>query len=328
MSVAEKTKTLVGVSLRLRPVEVSDAEIIISMRAGEDERFKYLNAITADVHTQREWIARQRSATDDYYFVIEDKFTSEVHGFIGVYNRVGNCAEWGRWILKKGSDASVESVKILMDFCFRNIGLDSVYSTTVAENTAVVRFHDSYAKRVENEVNDKIFLRGVEASVVKHALTKELYLNSVKAGWESLIMKLFSRLVRNVLGVFEFHHIGIACRSVEEASTGFVFAGYTEENRFTDPHQGVRGIFMTAKGQPRIELLENLENAKTLSSWSGFAVAPYHFAYKVDDLSASINTVAKLGLRQITPIKKSVYFGADIVFLLLPNRFMIELIGK
>ena len=63
----------------------------------------------------------------------------------------------------------------------------------------------------------------------------------------------------------EFHHIGYATPSLEKERAFFAFLGYHLEGEpFADRLQGVTGCFLSGPG-PRIELLENLIGANTLT---------------------------------------------------------------
>jgi hypothetical protein len=130
------------------------------------------------------------------------------------------------------------------------------------------------------------------------------------------------------LGAFDFHHLGIATKSINEARHGFELLGYQEEASFSDDKQGVKGLFMTSKNQPRIELLENLSGSNVLNSWLKHSVAVYHSAYHVTSLDRALWLFEKLDFRRISSVKMSEYFNAPIVFMVLPNRFLIELIER
>ncbi|RBW54975.1 GNAT family N-acetyltransferase [Ruegeria sp. A3M17] len=321
-----RSRRLTGLSFQLRPVSEDDAEYIVNLRSADSQKQKYLNPISPDVEAQRAWLQKQAQADQDYYFLVLDRFTQQKVGLIGLYDINDGQAEWGRWIIEDGSLAAIESVNLLMSFGFHDLGLAEIYCRTVSENTSVVKFHDGYAQRRAAAAPNTVELRGETFELVEHGLTKEEYVETTASKWGSFCQNIFNRRLQAELGVFEFHHIGIAAKSIESAAAGYRLVGYTDEARFTDPGQGVHGLFMTAKSQPRIELLENMEGSKTLDSWLSHSVAPYHFAYYVKDIETAISTMGRLGIRPITPVKKSVYFQTPIVFMVMPNRFIVELI--
>ena len=55
-----------------------------------------------------------------------------------------------------------------------------------------------------------------------------------------------------------FHHIGLACRELEAELAGVSVLGYEPVGvPFTDPQQGITGVFVEGVG-PRLELLAPL----------------------------------------------------------------------
>lgn len=321
-----RSRRLTGLSFQLRPISEGDAEYIVNLRSTDSKKQKYLNPISADVDAQRVWLRKRSQNDGDYYFLVQDRFTQKNVGLIGLYDIEEGRAEWGRWIIEDGSLAAIESVNLLMAFGFNELNLSEIYCRTVAENVSVVKFHDGYAQRRFTSQPSKVELRGETFELIEHVLTKEEYLGQTVSKWDTFCQNIFNRRLQSELGLFEFHHIGIAAKSIEAAAAGYRLLGYSSEARFTDPEQGVHGLFMTARSQPRIEILENMEGSGTLDSWLSHSVAPYHFAYHVEDIQTAMSTMARLGIRPITPVKQSVFFQTPIVFMVMPNRFIVELI--
>ena len=90
----------------------------------------------------------------------------------------------------------------------------------------------------------------------------------------------------------------------------------------------MHGLFLIAKGQPRLELLENLSNSSTLNYYLKNASKIYHSAYYVDDIENVISILKNVRAKIVSPLKQSVYFGKRICFMMLPNMMMVELIEK
>jgi len=126
---------------------------------------------------------------------------------------------------------------------------------------------------------------------------------------------------------FIFHHIAIASPNIEREYNNFKLLGYCKEgDSFIDEAQGIKGQFIIAEGQPRIELLENLEGSKTLDVWLNGNTKMYHLAYYVQDFDKSVDEFIHDRAKVIAPAKMSVYFGGRICFLMLTNRVIVELI--
>jgi RimJ/RimL family protein N-acetyltransferase len=136
---------LEGHAFRLRPVTLEDAEFIVEVRTSDVERSRYLNPISSDVGCQRDWLNAYFQRENDYYWVIENQRSQRHDGLVGIYNvqPQQRKAEWGRWVLRPGSLAAVESALLVYRAAFELLNLDSVYCLTVAGNAPVVSFHDS-----------------------------------------------------------------------------------------------------------------------------------------------------------------------------------------
>ena len=123
-----------------------------------------------------------------------------------------------------------------------------------------------------------------------------------------------------------FHHVGVACESIADEAGDWGMLGYEPEDaRFSDPAQGIAGQFMTGGG-PRIELLEPAGGSSTLASWLKRRVKLYHFGYVADDFDFALESFKERGAMTAREPTHSVYFGTRIVFLMMPNLMLIELI--
>ena len=112
-----------------------------------------------------------------------------------------------------------------------------------------------------------------------------------------------------------FYHIAVASLNIEKKRHNYKFLGYTKEKTpFIDEIQGVKGQFIIAEGQPRIELLENLEGSHTLDIWLKNNTKMYHLAYYVKDLDKSIESFTNNRAKIIMHATKSVYFKNRICF--------------
>jgi methylmalonyl-CoA/ethylmalonyl-CoA epimerase len=135
--------------------------------------------------------------------------------------------------------------------------------------------------------------------------------------------------LQNLPEGYEFHHIGYATASIERERTLLEFLGYRIEGEsFADPVQGVAGCFLAGPG-PRVELLENLSGAETLTPWIKAGVKMYHFSYLVDDIIAAIQWVRSQRAKIIVqPVPAIAFGGRSISFVMFCNGLMVEFIEK
>jgi methylmalonyl-CoA/ethylmalonyl-CoA epimerase len=124
-----------------------------------------------------------------------------------------------------------------------------------------------------------------------------------------------------------FHHLGIATDSLERDLHAYRALGYRSEGAIVvEERQGVRGQFLVGGG-PRLELLEALPGSETLTPFLSRGIKCYHHAYEVESLEDSLAALRAVGAKQLAPPVDAVAFNRREVFLMLPNRWIVELIG-
>ena len=315
-----------GFSYRIRPVTVEDAPFIIETRLENEEKSQYIHRVSTDLKKQENWLNEYFKRPDDYYFVIENLFNGQKEGLISIYNIKGKEAEWGRWVLKNGSLAAVESVALIYQTAFEKLNLDELYTKTVEDNVSVVNFHKSINAKMRRVIENEFELDGKYYNAVEQYVDREYYFSDIKPLLETKTQKLFERNVKNVIGKFKFHHYGIAVSNINSAYEKYIKT-YIKGDYFEDKTQGVKGLFIVSETSPTLELLENLPDSGTLNYYLEKKIEQYHTGYLVEDIVKAqeffINT---LGAKIVSDLKQSTYFKKRICFLLLKNKEMIELI--
>jgi RimJ/RimL family protein N-acetyltransferase len=106
---------------------------------------------------------------------VESRDSRDRHGLVGVYDidPVDRTGEWGRWILRSGSLAAVESALLVYRLAFEYLQLRSIYCITVADNLPVVSFHDSCGLTRAAFLPKHFELGGVMYDGVKHVCMRE-----------------------------------------------------------------------------------------------------------------------------------------------------------
>jgi RimJ/RimL family protein N-acetyltransferase len=186
--------SLTCVRYRLRPVTLEDAPFIVELRM-DPLLNRYLHEISPRVEDQVAWLERYFEHPEDYYFIIEDADSGKPHGTIGIYDIEENAAgaQWGRWILKHGSMAALESAWLICETAFSNLGLASLSSRTLVENPKVVSFHDSFGATRVAELEGHFLIAGEPKSVIEHRI-----LNTEWPALRSRHYSTVSRLARRV----------------------------------------------------------------------------------------------------------------------------------
>lgn len=165
--------SIAGPGVRLRPVTDGDAAFIVALR-NNPELNGFLHRGGQTTEAQREWLAAYYMRPGDYYFVVERLEDGGAEGLIGLYdvNLQTRSAEWGRWILRPGSLAAVESAWLIYRLGFEQLELASVYCRTVAANQRVVSFHDSCGIAQRSTLNQHFTIDGVVHDAVEHRVTR------------------------------------------------------------------------------------------------------------------------------------------------------------
>lgn len=124
-----------------------------------------------------------------------------------------------------------------------------------------------------------------------------------------------------------FHHVGVACRDLARELEGLEGLGYREIGaEFTDPIQGVTGLFLEGPG-PRLELLAPSGESQVLDPWLTGRAKMYHLAYEVPELAQALSAAAAAGARRVSePVPAVAFDRREICFVMLRNLFLVELI--
>ena len=185
-----------GPAFRLRPVANGDAAFIVKLRS-DPALQRWLHAGAADAPAQRDWLAAYYQRPDDFYFVIESRADGAPQGLIAVYDldRTARSAEWGRWVLLPGSLAAVESAWLVYRFAFELLALQSLHCRTVADNQAVVSFHDSCGITERRLLPAAVELHGRRHDLVEHVV-RALAWSAVETKLATLAKRTARRLQR------------------------------------------------------------------------------------------------------------------------------------
>lgn len=177
-----KARVLEGKYINMRPVEIDDAEFIVSIR-NDEKKNGYVHAVSTDVSLQEDWIRRQQERADDYYFIIENKEGKKL-GLASIYDvdSKKKQAEFGRWVSWGDPIRNVESVILSFDFAFNELDVDEVYMQTMVANKSVTSFWKNFGVEVKGElVKDGLLLE-------KEVVTKERYIEELRKKNTKLLM--------------------------------------------------------------------------------------------------------------------------------------------
>src|SRR4051812_25589430 len=122
--------------VRLRPVQLEDAEFIVWLRNLEHAKGRVGDS-AADANAQQEWLRSYFDRTGDYYFIIETLNRKPV-GAYGIYDISGASAESGRWVIRPDVPAAIPSALVAFDIAFGTLRLEELRVKTVSTNQNVL----------------------------------------------------------------------------------------------------------------------------------------------------------------------------------------------
>ncbi|SDU11527.1 Protein N-acetyltransferase, RimJ/RimL family [Pseudomonas pohangensis] len=155
-------------TVRLRLIEPSDAEFVLSLRM--DARYnQFLSAVAPDVAAQREWIDRYKRAEADgsqFYFIIERNDGAPC-GTIRVYDLRDDSFCWGSWILNdsKTRFSALESAFLIYEFGFNVLKFSKSHFEVMKGNERVISFHKKMGAKVTGEDEQNLYFEITQESV-------------------------------------------------------------------------------------------------------------------------------------------------------------------
>ena len=173
MALAGVVRRIVGRRIRLRDVEVSDAELILHLRLNFGQKIS-----PTDPDPAKQVVLLQKYKADpgsQYYFIIEDADGAHQYGCVRIYDLKPDSFCWGSWIISPDAPvrAALESAQLIYEFGFYRLGFPGSHFDVRKNNPRVVRFHQTFGARIvaEDELNFYFrFSRGeYEQSRLKYA---------------------------------------------------------------------------------------------------------------------------------------------------------------
>ena len=155
-------QVLKGEFVNLRPLQLHDTELTFRWRHAQ--RAKFLNAGAATLEQQAAWIAGRPAS--EYNFIIELKNGHPVGMLsltdIDATNRHG---EPGRFLIgdeeaAKGVPVAVESMKLLYELAFDQLGLIRLYGIVAANNHLMLKWQKYLGMKEEGRLRNHLCLDG------------------------------------------------------------------------------------------------------------------------------------------------------------------------
>jgi len=170
MGKIENVDALNGKFVRLREVETSDAEFILSLRC-DPEKSRFLHKTENNLVKQIEYIEEYKTFDNEWYFIIENT-NGQALGTYRIYDLKEDSFCIGSWLMSNESNINqvIEGEFLARSFGFDVLGFNKLHFDVRKQNKKVVTFHKNMGAMIvaENEI-DYFF-----------ECTKEDYLRKVK----------------------------------------------------------------------------------------------------------------------------------------------------
>lgn len=127
---------------------------------------------------------------------------------------------------------------------------------------------------------------------------------------------------------FQFHHIGVAVKSIEDTAAVYVAGGYKQSVTTFDPIQNVNICWLEKKDMPLVELLEPVDDTSPVNKiLEKNGVIPYHTCYIVDNLEKATVELRKMRYVQVSkPTVAVAINNCRVAFYFNKNVGVIELV--
>ena len=127
-----------------------------------------------------------------------------------------------------------------------------------------------------------------------------------------------------------FHHIGIACRDIDDTKAFYVAQGYSASEIIDDLLQDVRVCFLNKLEMPLIELLAPIDDKSPVNrTIEASGVTPYHICYEVDDIIEASKELKSQHFVQVSkPTPACAVGNRRVCFMYSKNNGLIELVER
>ena len=180
--------TIEGLTVRLRAVEESDAEVTFRMRS-DPEKSRFIHRATGTAEDQRNFIRAQRERPGDYLLLIEDMQGKPI-GMKGLYNYDSEkkVVESGRFIGYGSQVQNIEALKLSFDFAFDVLQVREIVMSALENNEVMLGIQKRFGVRFTYRKHED----GMDFDNLYSVLTPEAYAVS-KPKVETLIRRFAER---------------------------------------------------------------------------------------------------------------------------------------
>ena len=152
-----------GQSIRLRPIAMSDTEMIVKWRNNDAVRqnFIFREPFTAQMHEA--WMKNKVETGEVIQYIIEDKNTNLPIGsvYFRDINRKNKSAEYGIFIgedYARGKGFGSETAALFSQFGLKSLDLHRIFLRVFSENKSAIKSYENAGFVIEGIARDMVYL--------------------------------------------------------------------------------------------------------------------------------------------------------------------------
>ena len=159
-----------GKFVRLRDVEVDDAQFILMLRCDE-EKAKFLHKTENNIKQQEDYLKNYKKKANEWYFIIENLQGKPI-GTYRIYDVNDDSFCIGSWLMISGSSPqeALESDFLLRKFGFEVTNLTKIRFNVHKNNKKVVRFHKCLGAQITGENDEEYYFECTKDDYMKEII--------------------------------------------------------------------------------------------------------------------------------------------------------------
>ena len=142
---------IIGKTINLREIEITDAEFVLSLRCDE-KKAKHLHKTENNISKQVEYIKKCKTLDNEWYFIIERK-NGEKIGTYRIYDIQKESFCIGSWLMINGtlSEEMLEADYQVRMFGFNKLNMDKIHFDVRKGNKKVIQYHKLMGAKITGE---------------------------------------------------------------------------------------------------------------------------------------------------------------------------------
>lgn len=159
----------------IRPIEVSDAELIIKWRNSENVKKYFILQENFTLEGQVKWINNIVNNGKAFQFVIVEKASNRSVGSVYIRNvdQIHKKGEYGIFIGEddaRGKGYGTQAAKLIIKYAFNEKKLHRIYLRVFSDNYRAISSYKKVGFNIEGVLREDVYVRGVYRDITWMAI--------------------------------------------------------------------------------------------------------------------------------------------------------------